>query len=51
MILGTDYLHDDNGHGMMTQKSTSRNSCMVHYILQPFKALTPEGKPFELIRA
>ncbi len=35
------------GHGMMTQKGTSRNSCLVPYTLQPFKALTPEGKPFE----
>ncbi len=33
----------------MRQKATSRNSCMV-YTLQPFKALTPEGKPFEGIR-
>ncbi len=38
------------GHGMMTQEGTSRNSCVVPYTLQPFKALT-EGKPFEGIRA
>ncbi len=25
------------GHGMMTQKGTSRNSCLVLYILQPSK--------------
>ncbi len=36
---------------MMTQKDTSRNSCLVPYNLQPFEALTPEGKPFEGIRA
>ncbi len=34
------------GHGMMTQKGTSRNSCLVRYTLQPFEALTPEGKPY-----
>ncbi len=39
------------GHRMITQKGTSRNSCLVPYTLQPFKALTPEGKPFEGIRA
>ncbi len=39
------------GHGMMTQKGTSRNSCLVPYNFQHFKALTPEGKPFEGIRA
>ncbi len=39
------------GHRMMTQKGTSRNSCLVPYTLQPFKALAPEGKPFEGIRA
>ncbi len=39
------------GHGMMTQKGTSRNSCLVPYTLHPFEALTPEGKPFEGIRA
>ncbi len=27
------------GDGMMTQKDTSRNSCLVPYTLQPFKAL------------
>ncbi len=32
---------------IMTQKGTSRNSCLVPYTLQPFDALTPEGKPFE----
>ncbi len=39
------------GQDIMTQKGTSRNSCLVPYTLQPFKALTPEGKPFEGIRA
>ncbi len=33
------------------QKGTSRNSCLVPYTLQTFEALTPEGKPFEGIRA
>ncbi len=36
---------------IMMQKGTSRNSCLVPYTLQPFKALTLEGKPFEGIRA
>ncbi len=35
----------------MTQMGTSRNSCLVPYTLQPFKAITPEGKPFEGTRA
>ncbi len=46
MILCADSLRDDappSGHGMMTQKGTSRNSCLVPYSLQPFEALTPEG--------
>ncbi len=30
------------GNGMMTQKGTSRNSCLVPYTLQPFEALTPD---------
>ncbi len=38
-------------HGMMTKKGTSINSCLVPYTLQPFKALTPEDKLFEGIRA
>uniref|UniRef100_A0A672L6Q2 Uncharacterized protein n=1 Tax=Sinocyclocheilus grahami TaxID=75366 RepID=A0A672L6Q2_SINGR len=38
------------GHEMMMQKGSSRNSCLVPYTLQPFEALTPEGKPFEGIR-
>ncbi len=32
---------------MMMQKGTPRNSCLVPYTLQPFKAITSEGKPFE----
>ncbi len=35
------------GHGMMTQKGTLRNSCLVPYTLQPFKALTPERNPLK----
>ncbi len=38
-------------HGRMTQKGMSRNSCLVPYTLQPFEALTPEGEPFEGLRA
>ncbi len=39
------------GHGMMTQKGTSRSSCLVPYTLQTFEVLTLEGKPFEGIGA
>ncbi len=39
------------GHRRIMQKGTSRNSCLVPYTLQPFEALTPEGKPFEGTRA
>ncbi len=37
-------------YGMMTQKGTSGNSCLVPYTFQPFEALTMEGNPFEGIR-
>ncbi len=42
-----DSLHDDARLRIMTQKGTSRNSCLVPYTLQPFEALTPEGKPLK----
>ncbi len=39
------------GHGMMTQKGSLRNSCLVPYTLHPFEALTPDVISFEGIRA
>ncbi len=32
---------------MMTQKGTSRNSCLVPYTLHPFEALTPKVNPLK----
>ncbi len=32
-------------YGMMMQKGTSGNSCLVPYTFQPFEALTTEGYP------
>ncbi len=50
MILCADSLHDDGASVWARDDDAEghfKKQLFVPYTLQPFKALTPEGKPFE----